>query len=48
MRWIEENKIEKQNKGTQWAGDKRPATAPGNNNIVGSDDEKDLRNRSRA
>lgn len=46
MKWTEENEIEKQNKDTQWNGDKRLATAPHNNNIVGIYDEKDSWNSS--
>lgn len=49
MRWTEENEIEKQNKDTQWDGDKKTwphhATATHNNNTVGIYDEKNLRNR---
>ena len=45
MRWTEENEMEKQNKDSQWNSDKRLATAPHNNNIVGICDEKDSRNR---
>lgn len=48
MKRTEENEMEKQNKDTQWDGDKRLPTTPHNNNNVCIYDEKDLRSSSRA